>query len=334
MKQFLSANDVEDVNEFAQQALTLKKDAFKDKFLGLNKTLGLVFMNPSLRTRLSTQKAAVNLGMNVMVMNFDKEGWALETDEGVVMNGTAVEHIREAAAVMGEYCDIIGIRCFPSLQDREKDYSEDILTKFVKYSGVPVVNLESSTVHPLQSLSDLITITEHATWFRKPKVVLTWAPHIKPLPQAVPNSFSQWMSRADVDFVIAHPKGYDLKEDFSKGAAITNNQAEALYKADFVYSKNWSSYRNYGKILPSDGEWMLTPEKMKITNNAYIMHCLPVRRGLELSDDLIDSEKSLILKQASNRVLAAQIVLKKMLERLQDKQEKHGRKVMSELSHE
>jgi N-succinyl-L-ornithine transcarbamylase len=334
MKQFLSANDVADVNELAQQAIALKKDAFRHKFLGLNKTLGLVFMNPSLRTRLSTQKAAINLGMDVIVMNLDKEGWALETEDGVVMNGTAVEHIREAAAVLGEYCDIIGIRCFPTLQDREKDYSEDILNKFVKYSGVPVVNLESSTMHPLQSLSDLITITENATWFRKPKVVLTWAPHIKPLPQAVPNSFSQWMCRADVDFVIAHPDGYDLKSEFTNGAAITTNQAEALENADFVYVKNWSSYHDYGKILSSGGDWMLTQEKMKITNNAHIMHCLPVRRGVELSDDLIESERSLIMKQASNRVLAAQIVLKKMMERLQDKQEKPEKKVVSELYHE
>jgi N-succinyl-L-ornithine transcarbamylase len=334
MKQFLSANDVADVNELAQQAIALKKDAFRHKFLGLNKTLGLVFMNPSLRTRLSTQKAAINLGMDVMVMNLDKEGWALETEDGVVMNGTAVEHIREAAAVLGEYCDIIGIRCFPTLQDREKDYSEDILNKFVKYSGVPVVNLESSTMHPLQSLSDLITITENASLFRKPKVVLTWAPHIKPLPQAVPNSFSQWMCRADVDFVIAHPDGYDLKSEFTNGAAITTNQAEALENADFVYVKNWSSYHDYGKILSSGGDWMLTQEKMKITNNAHIMHCLPVRRGVELSDDLIESERSLIMKQASNRVLAAQIVLKKMMERLQDKQEKPEKKVVSELYHE
>src|ERR1700761_2827924 len=249
MKLFSSVNDVTDINALVKEALALKHDPYSHQQLGKNKTLALIFLNPSLRTRMSTQKAALNLGMNVMVLNMDKEGWALELRDGVVMNGNTVEHIREAAGVMGEYADIIGVRSFPGLKDRELDYSEDIFNKFVKYCGIPVVSLESATRHPLQSLADLITIEELKTKPR-PKVVLTWAPHVKPLPQAVPNSFAEWMCKADVDFVIAHPKGYELCADYTQGATITHNQTEAITGADFIYVKNWSAYEPYGKIFP------------------------------------------------------------------------------------
>lgn len=317
MRNFTSVKDVKNVDKLVAEAIKLKKNPHAHSNLGKNKTLGLIFMNPSLRTRLSTQKAASNLGMHTMVMNIDKEGWALETEEGVSMNGDKVEHIREAAAVMGEYCDIIGIRCFPKLQNKEEDYSEDILKKFIKYSGVPIVSLESSTLHPLQSLADLITINElhNSTEIRKPKVVLSWAPHIKPLPQAVPNSFAEWMTNADVDFTITHPEGYELHDSFTKGATINYDQNEALKDADFVYVKNWSAYKDYGKILCNDENWMLTKNKLNALNpNVKIMHCLPVRRGLELSHDLLDSENCLVTKQAANRVYAAQAVLKNILE--------------------
>jgi N-succinyl-L-ornithine transcarbamylase len=313
MKKFTSVKDVADVAELVNDALVLKRNPLGYKEIGKNKTLGLIFLNPSLRTRLSTQKAAINLGMDVMVMNIDKEGWALETQDGVIMNGTSVEHIREAAGVMGQYFDIMGIRSFPGLKSREEDYSEDILNKFIQFSGLPVISLESGTLHPLQSLADLITIEELKT-VKKPKVVLTWAPHVKALPQAVPNSFAEWMCMADVDFVIAHPEGYELDPSFTSGATITNNQDEALQDADFIYVKNWSSYRQYGQILSQDPDWMLTEERLKITNNGKVMHCLPVRRGLELGHDILDGENSLVLQQAANRVWAAQVVLKKMLE--------------------
>ncbi|MBC8053114.1 MAG: acetylornithine carbamoyltransferase [Sphingobacteriaceae bacterium] len=328
MKLFTSVHDVANVPAIVKEALDLKANPFAHQELGKNKTIGLIFLNPSLRTRLSTQKAALNLGMNAIVMNIDKEGWALETRDGVVMNGTAVEHIREAAGVMGEYCDILGIRSFPSLTDKEEDYSEDIFNKFIKYSGIPVVSLESATRHPLQSLADLITIVEH--WQAapspseragvRPKVVLTWAPHVKALPQAVPNSFAEWMCKAQqegmIDFVITHPEGYELAEQFTPGAKITYNQDEALTGADFIYVKNWSSYHDYGKVL-SDGEgWMMTQEKLKITNKGKVMHCLPVRRDLELGSDILDSEDSLVIKEAGNRVWAAQAVIKGILEGL------------------
>jgi N-succinyl-L-ornithine transcarbamylase len=283
--------------------------------LGENKTLALVFLNPSLRTRMSTQKAALNLGMNVMVLNMDKEGWALELRDNVIMNGTTVEHIREAAAVMGQYADIIGVRSFPGLKDRDEDYSEMVFNKFVEYCKVPVLSLESATRHPLQSLADLVTIEELKTMPR-PKVVLTWAPHIKALPQAVPNSFSEWMCRADVDFTIAHPKGYELCTDFTQGATISNNQDEALTGADFIYVKNWSAYEPYGKLLQNNGDWMLTNNRLMITNNAKIMHCLPVRRDLELSAEVLDGKSSIVVHEAANRVWAAQAVLKRMLEGL------------------
>lgn len=319
MNKFFSVADVDDLSKVVQDALALKASPYDNKALGENRTLGLVFLNPSLRTRMSTQKAAMNLGMNVMVMNMDKDGWALETQDGIVMNGTTVEHIREAAAVMGEYCDILGLRSFPSLKDKEADYTEDLFNKFVKFCGVPVVSLESATRHPLQSLTDLITITEHKK-VEKPKVVLAWAPHVKALPQAVPNSFAEWMCKAQeqglVDFTIAHPMGYDLCEDFTRGATISDDLEESLKGADFVYVKNWSSYQEYGEVYPVAQNWMMDNDKLKLTNDAKIMHCLPVRRDLELSSEILDGPNSLVIKEASNRVWAAQVVLKRMLENL------------------
>lgn len=319
MKLFSSVNDVNDLRSFLELALNLKADPLAYQSLGRNKTIGLVFLNPSLRTRLSTQKAAMNLGMNVMVMNLDKEGWALETEDGVVMNGTTVEHIREAAAVMGEYCDILGFRSFPKLVDREEDYSESLFNKFVKYSGVPVVSLESATLHPLQSFADLITIEENKLKL-KPKVVLTWAPHVKALPQAVPNSFSEWMCRAQqdgmIEFVITHPEGFDLNTKYTEGAVIINDQDTALENADFVYVKNWSSYLDYGKTVSGKEDWMMTNKKLALTNSGKVMHCLPVRRDFELSSEILDGPDSIVIKEAGNRVWAAQAVLKSMLEEL------------------
>ncbi len=313
MKLFSSVNDVNDINYLIKEALDLKKDPFAFQHLGKNKTLGLVFLNPSLRTRMSTQKAAMNLGMNVMVLNIDKEGWALELRDNVVMNGTTVEHIREAAAVIGQYVDILGLRSFPGLQNREEDYSEVIFSKFVELCGVPVVSLESATRHPLQSLADLVTIEELKTKPR-PKVVLTWAPHVKALPQAVPNSFSEWMCKAEVDFTIAHPVGLELSTEFTQGATITHNQTEALRDAYFIYVKNWSAFEPYGKVIPGNEDWMLTNEKLKNTNQAKVMHCLPVRRNLELSAEILDGPNSIVIKEAANREWAAQAVLKQMLE--------------------
>jgi N-succinyl-L-ornithine transcarbamylase len=314
MKFFTSVKDVKNIDALVQDALTLKKNPYAFPELGKNKTIGLIFMNPSLRTRLSTQKAAMNFGMNVMVMNIDKEGWALEMEEGAVMNGTTVEHVKDAAAVMGQYCDVIGIRCFPSLKSKEEDYSENVLQKFKTYCKVPLVSLESATLHPLQSLADVITIREEWKEKHKPKVVLTWAPHIKPLPQAVSNSFSEWMCKADVEFTITHPKGYELATEFTQGARIEYDQQEALRGADFVYVKNWSAYNDYGKILCTDESWMLTNEKLKISSNAKVMHCLPVRRNVELSDEILDGPRSLVQKQAFNRLFSAQAVLKNILE--------------------
>ena len=316
MKLFSSVHDIDTIQSIVAEALALKANPFAHQTLGKNKTLGLVFLNPSLRTRLSTQKAAANLGMQVMVMNMDKDGWALETQDGIVMNGTSVEHIREAAAVMGQYCDVLGLRSFPKLQNRDEDYSEDLFNKFVQFCGVPVISLESATRHPLQSLADIITIKEHQKT-TKPKVVLTWAPHVKALPQAVPNSFAEWMKKAQdeglIDFVIAHPEGYELAEEFTQGLSITHQQEEALAGADFVYVKNWSSYQDYGKVLPVNEEWMLTQESLSIAPNAKVMHCLPVRRDLELAAELLDSDRSLVIAEAGNRVWAAQAVLKRIL---------------------
>ncbi len=312
MRHFISVNDVEDISLLVKEALTHKANPYLHKELGKNRTIGLIFLNPSLRTRISTQKAAQNLGMNVIVMNMDKEGWALETQDGVVMNHNTVEHIREAAAVMGQYCDIIGVRSFPRLVDRNEDYSEDFFNKFIKYSGVPIVSLESATRHPLQSLADLITIEEHKPKPR-PKVVLTWAPHIKSLPQAVPNSFAEWMNKADVDFVITHPEGYELAPEFAGAAKVEYEQEKALEGADFVYVKNWSSYKDYGKVITMDSYWMIDNELLALTNKAKVMHCLPVRRGVELADEVLDGVDSLVIPEAANRVWSAQAVLAKLI---------------------
>ncbi|MBI4944902.1 MAG: N-acetylornithine carbamoyltransferase [Bacteroidetes bacterium] len=334
MKHFTSVNDAGDIDKLVLEALIEKKFPFANKELGRNKTLGLIFLNPSLRTRLSTQRAAQNLGMDVIVMNLDKEGWSIETKDGVVMDGAAAEHIKEAAGVIGQYCDIIGVRSFPKFQNRGEDYSNEVLNKFIQYSGVPVISLESATLHPFQSLADLITITElrpHPSIpsprgeGKKCKVVLTWAPHPKILPQAVPNSFSEWMLRANVDFVITHPEGYELDSRFTSShsgrsggasAKIIYNQDEALKGADFVYAKNWSSYKEYGKILSQDKNWMITNKKMALTNNAKFMHCLPVRRNMVVADEVLDSPVSVVLHQAKNRIYSAQVVLKKILQSL------------------
>ncbi len=320
MKQFISTNDVKDINALVQKALSYKANPFLDKQLGANKRIGLLFLNPSLRTRISTQVAAQNLGMEPIVFNVDKEGWALEFTEGAVMNGTTVEHIKDAAPVLGNYFDILCIRTFPSLLNKEEDYSEKIINQFIRYAGIPVVSLESSTLHPLQSLTDIITIKEtmaRDSSFdkKKPKVVLTWAPHIKSIPQCVANSFSQWMNAwGEAEFVITHPKGYELDTAYTNGATILHNQEEALKDADFVYVKNWSSYEEYGKVLSTDEQWMLTNKKLDTTNSAKIMHCLPVRRNVELSDEILDGKNSLVTSQASNRVWAAQSVLASILE--------------------
>lgn len=327
MKHFFSVADVSNLSAAVKEALVLKAAPHTHKALGQNKTLGLVFLNPSLRTRLSTQKAALNLGMDVMIMNMDKEGWALETRDGVVMDGAGVEHIREAAAVMGAYCDVLGLRSFPGLKDAELDYSEDLFKKFAHYCQKPIISLESATGHPLQSFTDLITIIENGDYSyneakqqyepngKKPKVVLTWAPHIKALPQAVPNSFAQWMCRAQeqglIEFVIAHPAGLELNAEFTQGATITHNQQQAFEGADFISVKNWSAYQPYGQIVSTDASWMPTLESI---NQAKVMHCLPVRRDLELASEVLDSPQSLVIKQASNRQWAAQVVLKRILE--------------------
>ncbi len=312
MKHFTSVNDIENPMALVYEAIALKNNE-KQSEIGKNKTIGLLFFNSSLRTRMSTQKAAQNLGMEVMILNVNNDGWALEFEEGAVMNGKTVEHIKDAAAVMGLYCDILAIRCFPNLENKEEDYADNIIHQFIQYAKVPVVSLESATRHPLQSLADMITIQEHKTK-EKPKVVLTWAPHIKPIPQVVANSFAEWTLASGYDLTITHPEGYELSEAFTKGAIIETNQEKALQDADFVYVKNWSSYTDYGKVLPVTEDWMLTNKKLEVTNSAKIMHCLPVRRNVELSDEVLDSENSLILQQAENRLYAAQIVLKKILE--------------------
>ena len=319
MKQFISVNDVSDITALVKQALAYKAQPFLDKQLGSNKRIGLLFLNPSLRTRLSTQVAAQNLGMEPIVFNVDKEGWALEFAEGAVMNGNTVEHIKDAAPVLGNYFDILCIRTFPSLVNKEDDYSEKIINQFIKYAGVPIVSLESATLHPLQSLTDLITIQESMASNlniknKKPKVVLTWAPHIKPIPQCVANSFSEWINAwGEANFVITHPEGYELSATYTKGATIEYNQDEALKEADFVYVKNWSSFNEYGKVLSTDKHWMLTNAKLALSNNAKVMHCLPVRRNVELSDEILDGPNSLVTQEASNRVWAAQVVLAKIL---------------------
>jgi N-succinyl-L-ornithine transcarbamylase len=318
LKQFISVHDAGNINALVEKALTYKANPLKDKMLGAGKRIGLLFLNPCLRTRLSTQVAAANLGMDAIVFNVDKEGWALEFEEGAIMSGNTVEHFKDAAPVLGSYFDILCIRTFPSLKNREDDYSELYITQFIKYCGVPVISLESATLHPLQSLTDIITITEvirnPKSEIRNPKIVLTWAPHVKPLPQCVANSFSQWINAwGKAEFIITHPEDYELKEEFTKGATITHNQDEALKDAHFVYVKNWSTYNDYGKIYENDPDWMLTDDKLKLTNNAKVMHCLPVRRNVELSDEVLDSTNSIVTQQAANRVWAAQTVISEIL---------------------
>jgi len=321
MKNFISAHDVKNIDNLVQSALAYKADPFKDKKMGADKRIGMLFLNPRMRTRLSTQIAAQNLGAEPIVFNVDKEGWALEFEEEAIMSGNKVEHVKDAAPIMGNYFDILCIRTFPGLKNKEEDYSELYINQFVKYSGIPVVSLESSTLHPLQSLTDIITISETLGFprleiRRRPKIVLTWAPHVKALPQAVANSFSQWVNAwGQADFVITHPEDYELDEQFTKGATITHNQDEALKDADFVYVKNWSTFTDYGKIYCNDPEWMLTQEKLKATNDAKVMHCLPVRRNVELSDEILDSPSSIVTREASNRVWAAQAVLAELLKK-------------------
>ncbi len=314
MKNFVSVKDVSDINALVRKALDYKKNPFKDKGAGVNKRIGLLFLNPSMRTRLSTQIAASNLGMEAVVFNVGQEGWALEFEDETIMSGTTAEHVKDAAPVLGKYFDILGIRTFPSLKNKEEDYSELYIRQFMKYSGIPVISLESATLHPLQSLADIITISETFKEKRKPKIVLTWAPHVKALPQCVANSFSQWINAwGAADFVITHPEDYELDKEFTQGASIVLNQNEALKNADVVYVKNWSAYADYGRIYCNDPEWMLTNKKLQQTNKARVMHCLPVRRNVELSDEILDGPASLVTQQAANRVWAAQAVLAEIL---------------------
>ncbi|HJS01159.1 MAG TPA: hypothetical protein VJ780_09510 [Flavobacterium sp.] len=314
MNRFFSVNDITDLHTTIKEAIALKKAPQQNNHLGKGKTIGLVFLNSSLRTRLSTQKASQNLGLHTIILNANQEAWTWEFEDGAIMNGNTIEHVKDAANVLSQYCDIIGIRCFAGLTNKEDDISEKVYTLFEKYATVPVVSLESATLHPLQSLADCITIEEHLPKDKKPKVVLTWAPHIKPIPHAVGNSFAQWMNATDYEFVITHPEGYELDTEFTKDAKIEYNQEKALENADFVYVKNWSSFKDYGKIIPVDEDWLLTNDKLKTSNNAKIMHCLPVRRNVEISDEVLDSENSLVYQQANNRTFAAQIILQKILE--------------------
>ena len=317
MKHFLSVNEVGNLDQLVATALAYKADPFKDSTLGQKKRLGMLFLNPSMRTRISTQIAAKNLGMDAIVFNVGQDGWSLEFEDEAIMSGSTVEHVKDAAPVLGKYFDILGIRTFPSLQNKTDDYSELYIQQFIKFSGVPILSLESATVHPLQSLTDIITIKETFKEKRKPKIVLTWAPHVKALPQCVGNSFSQWINAwGEADFVITHPEDYELDAKFTNGATITHNQDEALKDADFVYVKNWSTYADYGKIYCNDPKWMLTNRKLSVTNEAKVMHCLPVRRNVELSDEVLDSTNSLVTQQAGNRVWAAQAVLAELLRTL------------------
>ncbi|MFZ9981407.1 MAG: N-acetylornithine carbamoyltransferase [Cyclobacteriaceae bacterium] len=317
MKKFISVKDVSSVESLVQIAAGFKAAPLKYQQAGQGKILGLLFMNPSLRTRISTQVAAKNLGMEVIVFNADKDGWQLEFGDGAVMNGSTTEHVKEAASVLGEYVDVLGVRSFPGLADKEKDYSEYIIESFIRHSGVPVISLESATLHPLQSLADILTMTELKPEGRKPKVVMTWAPHVKALPQAVPNSFAEWINAwGQADFVITHPEGYELDKKFTGQATITHHQDDALKDADFIYVKNWSSYTDYGKILNTDPGWMVTAEKIKVSRKAKIMHCLPVRRNLVIADEVLDGPDSEVIRQAGNRVWAAQAVLYQILKNI------------------
>ncbi|GAB4031244.1 N-acetylornithine carbamoyltransferase [Spirosoma jeollabukense] len=323
MTNFLSLADVTNLDALIQSGLDAKANPFADQHLGKNKTIGLIFFNSSLRTRLSTQKAAQNLGMNVITLNVGvgQDSWGLEMEEGVIMNGDKAEHIREAAAVIGRYCDIIAIRAFAELKDRNKDYREQVMHQFARYAGVPIVNLESATRHPLQSLADCITIQEaqlkSPLMPARPKVVLTWLPHFKPLPQAVANSFCEWMNvrakAGHVEFVVTHPEGYELAPEFVGNARVIYNQDEAFAGADFIYGKNWSSYTHYGQVLTQDPSWAVTMDDLRLTNNGKFMHCLPVRRNLKVADEVLDSPQSLVIEQAANREWSAQAVLKEIL---------------------
>jgi len=313
MRNYINVNDLGNLQKAVQEAIEIKKNPLQNKALGEGKTICMLFFNNSLRTRLSTQKAAQNLGMNVIVMNFGSEGWELEFEDGAIMNGTKSEHVKEAAKVIAQYCDIVAIRAFASLTDKEKDQAEIVMNSFKKYAGIPVVNMESATAHPLQALADAITMEEFKP-SHKPKVVLSWAPHPKALPHAVANSFVEMMRLQDADFVITHPEGYELDPEITKNSTIEHDQKKAFENADFVYVKNWSSFKNYGKVTNTDSSWMITSEKMKLTNNAKFMHCLPVRRNVIVTDEVIDSENSIVIQQANNRTFSAQLVLKKILE--------------------
>jgi N-succinyl-L-ornithine transcarbamylase len=310
MKNYTSINDIDNIDAWIKEAKEIKANPLKDIALGKNKILGLLFFNASLRTRLSTQKAALNLGMNPIVMNVSGDAWGIEFEDAAVMNGSTSEHIKEAAAVVSQYCDVIAVRAFPTLTDKEKDESEHVLKSFMAFASVPIISMESATEHPLQGLTDAITISENATK-KKPKVVLSWAPHVKALPHAVGNSFVQAMQKMDVEFVIANPKGYNLNPEITKDTPIYHNQEEAFKDADFIYTKNWSSYEDYGKIINTNSNWMLTKEKI---GAAKFMHCLPVRRNVVVEDAVLDSANSLVIAQANNRTFAAQLVLKKILE--------------------
>jgi N-succinyl-L-ornithine transcarbamylase len=320
MRNFTCVQDLGDLNEALQEAFEIKKDRFQFSSLGKNKTLLMIFFNSSLRTRLSTQKAAMNLGMNTMVLDVNQGAWKLETERGVIMDGDKPEHLLEAIPVMASYCDVIGVRAFARFENRDEDYSEKIINQFIQYSGRPVFSMEAATRHPLQSFADLITIEEYKTTPR-PKVVLTWAPHPKALPQAVPNSFAEWMNATDYDFVITHPKGYELDAQFVGNATVEYDQAKAFEGADFIYAKNWSAFQepHYGEVLSTDRAWTVDVEKMALTNNAHFMHCLPVRRNMIVTDDVIESERSIVIPEAANREISAQVVLKKILEGLDAK---------------
>lgn len=317
MRNFISVKDIGNLDAAVKEALEIKSDRYRYCELGKNKTLMMVFFNSSLRTRLSTQKAALNLGMNVIVLDINQGAWKLETERGVIMDGDKPEHILEAIPVMGSYCDVIGVRSFARFENKEDDYNEVILNQFIKHSGRPVFSMEAATRHPLQSFADLITIEEHKSKAR-PKVVLTWAPHPKALPQAVPNSFAEWMNATDYEFVITHPKGYELDPAFVGNARVEYDQMRAFEGADFIYAKNWSAYTgdNYGKVLSTDREWTVSERQMAVTNNAHFMHCLPVRRNMIVTDDVIESPRSLVIPEAANREISATVVLKRILEGL------------------
>ncbi|MCQ4141109.1 acetylornithine carbamoyltransferase [Chryseobacterium sp. EO14] len=321
MKKFTSVSDVENLQHIIKKALQIKENPLSEPEKGKGKTIGLVFLNSSLRTRLSSQIAAQNLGLNALTLNAAQEAWNLEFADGAVMNGDTVEHIKDAIEVLNQYCDIIAVRCFAGMKSKEDDVNESILSQFEQHAKVPVISLESATRHPLQSLADCITITENWNFDKfsvkkKPKVVLTWAPHIKPIAHAVGNSFAEWMQEMDVDFVIANPEGYDLDKNFTKDVKIIHNQEEALKDADFIYVKNWSSFDDYAKMPEVKDNWMLTNEKLENNNQAKVMHCLPVRRNVELSDEVMDGENSIIYQQAKNRIFSAQAVFSEILDEL------------------